>query len=567
MKPLRPVPSAQTYKRRGFVLIVVLVLVTLVAFAGFAFVNTMTNEYRGVHANGDLLSTEQALASAELMLCRVLEQADVVPTRAFTGPLSDPPLPAPVDSFEPIDASSRPAPGAENLAGRAGGWEHDPQRVQEQLLRPAQREGSGQSDPLAWRFSIVSPAADDEFTAAETVGVRFGLQNESARLNVAALRSLDDVEPGSSRRALMALPGMTETAADSILDWLDADDQPREFGAEIDEYLNLPNPLRPRSGIPRTLEELLLVPGVTHAQLFGPDVNRNFVIDAHEQPADALRGDFGQDGLSAADEQHGWADFLTLHSAERNVTHLGRPRVDLNQPDAGRLRRELSEFCPADVVDFILAYREFGPAGGAAPASQAAGNSPASLTGVQFPLTSVADLIGARVVPPKRESSGESSHVVFNPLSTSSADLLALLFDRTTADSRAVVPGRINVNLAPRAVLVGIPGMSLETAERIISRRAALDDEALQTPAWLLTEQVVNLDEFRNLLPFVTTAGDVYRAQIVVWRPRGGPYRRAEVLIDATRRPIRRIVRTDLSAFGIGFPLARLSRLMEEENP
>ena len=38
---------------------------------------------------------------------------------------------------------------------------------------------------------------------------------------------------------LMGLPGMTDDMADAILDWIDADDTPREQGAESDFYGSL----------------------------------------------------------------------------------------------------------------------------------------------------------------------------------------------------------------------------------------------------------------------------------------------------------------------------------------
>ncbi|MEZ6147748.1 MAG: hypothetical protein R3B91_20430 [Planctomycetaceae bacterium] len=72
MKSIRVFPLAGHGARRGFVLIVVMVLVISVAFAGFSFVETMSNEYRAVHINGDLLEAEQVLASAEVLLRQII---------------------------------------------------------------------------------------------------------------------------------------------------------------------------------------------------------------------------------------------------------------------------------------------------------------------------------------------------------------------------------------------------------------------------------------------------------------------------------------------------------------
>src|SRR5690606_29646218 len=124
-----------------------------------------------------------------------------------------------------------------------------------------------------------------------------------------------------------------------------------------------------------------------------------------------------------------------------------------------------------------------------------------------------------------------------------------------------VIPGRININLAPRPVLMAIPGLDAEVLDQLLARREALDKDALRTPAWLLTEQIVTLEQFRQMLPHITTGGDVFRAQLIAWRPAGGPYRRVEVVIDATEDPARRIVWNDLSAYGAAIPVARLLTL------
>jgi general secretion pathway protein K len=60
-----------------------------------------------------------------------------------------------------------------------------------------------------------------------------------------------------------------ETIIDSILDWRDPDELHRLHGAESDYYTSLPNSYRAKNGNVDTLEELLLVRGVTREVLFG----------------------------------------------------------------------------------------------------------------------------------------------------------------------------------------------------------------------------------------------------------------------------------------------------------
>jgi general secretion pathway protein K len=53
-----------------------------------------------------------------------------------------------------------------------------------------------------------------------------------------------------------------EGVRDAILDWKDADDDPRPRGAEFPDYARLPEPLRPRNGNLRGVGELRYVMGV-----------------------------------------------------------------------------------------------------------------------------------------------------------------------------------------------------------------------------------------------------------------------------------------------------------------
>ncbi len=99
--------------------------------------------------------------------------------------------------------------------------------------------------------------------------LRFGLQNESSKLNLASLMRWELASPGQGRTSLMQLPGMSEAIADAILDWIDPDEQTREFGAETEYYQTLDRPYRSANAIPRQLSELLFVKGVTRQLLMG----------------------------------------------------------------------------------------------------------------------------------------------------------------------------------------------------------------------------------------------------------------------------------------------------------
>jgi general secretion pathway protein K len=65
---------------------------------------------------------------------------------------------------------------------------------------------------------------------------------------------------------------------DSILDWKDPDDLLHLNGAEDDYYMSLPNPYKTKNANFDTLEELIMVKGITHDILYGKEGQRG-VID------------------------------------------------------------------------------------------------------------------------------------------------------------------------------------------------------------------------------------------------------------------------------------------------
>ena len=244
-------------------------------------------------------------------------------------------------------------------------------------------------------YSIVSPNLDEMGSYS---GLRFGLQNESARLNLNALVVIDKQFGGMQqmtggadlsamgipselssaadslgsltnvgRQLLMGLPGMTEEIADAILDWIDEDEEVREFGAESDYYSQLPNPYRALNEPLQSVEQLLLVRGVTPQLLFGLDQNRNGSLEASELNGGVLASVPGAmmnaDSANAEGESApslGWAQYLTLYSREKNQDLQGNPRVFVNAEDLTQLQADLSTALGnEDWATFVIAYRLF----------------------------------------------------------------------------------------------------------------------------------------------------------------------------------------------------------------
>jgi hypothetical protein len=84
---------------------------------------------------------------------------------------------------------------------------------------------------------------------------------------------------------LLKLPGMTDEIADSIIDWRDTDEQVSATGAESEYYQSLQPPYQCKNGPFETVEELLLVKGMTPELLYGMDVNHNGLLDEEEVAA------------------------------------------------------------------------------------------------------------------------------------------------------------------------------------------------------------------------------------------------------------------------------------------
>lgn len=622
------VPSA----RRGMALVLVLIVVALLALGGYTFSESMFTERRAAHAHGQRLRALAAAESGVAAAMRFLVQ-------------------------DPL------------LQAEYGGTYDNPLLFRGKLIA----DGPEATDRL--RFSLIAPAQLDGYL----FDVRFGIEDESARINLNALVELtsqnessgsssssssssdlsssalgelsgdlfsmeSELSLGSSPAAsvLMRLPGMTEDVADAILDWIDEDSEPRPLGAEADYYASLMPPYAPANGPIKSIEDLLLVRGVTAQMLFGLDQDRNGVIDMRERAFEAELGIDNSDGAM----DFGWSAYLTLHSAEGN-NQQGMPRINLNSEDLTQLHTELSELFDPEWADFIIAYRQYGPDSQSSSGSSqpGAGSSREGGSTIGFAvdpsqpasveISSILDLIDARVRigesggddegnsseddesrgrgsrggedrqgdssdrgddfsennnddqsgddassgggrgggrggdrsgggggrgsgDDEEEGEDSSETVLESPFLSDPAEMnayLPLLLEATTVSPEAVIRGRININQAPRIVLEAIPGIAPETVEAIIANRiseAGAELPERQHPTWLLTEGLVDLETMKQLMPFVTTQGGVYRTTVVGYTDAPGPGVRLEVLIDATLGTPRILSWRDMSHLGIG---------------
>jgi type II secretory pathway component PulK len=551
--------------RNAFALLAVLVVVVLLTLAAYEFSELMLEEYRACDSYARLAQAKAAADSGVNYAAMVLGNSTAFSTVLNSQPFNN------QGAFQGISVNSQ---------------------------APSRLQG---------RFTILTPL-DPTDPNYGTQTFRYGVSDESAKINLNALMKLDS-SGTVAHNMLMTLPNMTEDIANSILDWIDADDEARPNGAESDYYSSLTPPYACKNGPLDSIEELLLVKGVTPQLLLGNDQNRNGALDPEED-----------DGSGTLDR--GWAANLTVYSREMNVDSSGNPRIDVNGRDLNNLSQQLTSVLGPDLANFIVAYRLYGPATGgsssrvAGPAGGASGtvaftadgsrvispnrggptaapvvsrgaaggaaaagsgsrggtasnpslrlsqtqmNTGAGRGSTPRTISSLFELIGTSVSIPG--DTPQSQPTIYpSPLNDqgNQSQLLPLLLDSCTTVNATEIPARINVNTASQTVLAALPGLSSADVQNIITHRPdslSTDppDPIYQTPAWLLTQANIPPAVLRTLDRYITTRTQVYRVQAIGYLDAGGPMKRIEAVIDANQGLPRIVYYRDLSELGVGY--------------
>ncbi len=155
---------------------------------------------------------------------------------------------------------------------------------------------------------------------------------------------------------------------------------------------------------------------------------------------------------------------------------------------------------------------------------------------------------------------------VKNPFAADSGSMateLPKLFANCTTSANNSVGGKININQASRIVLLCIPNMTTDMADQIISQRTQDPAQAADVdlcPAWPLIKGIIpntadGLTLMKQLMPYMNTGGNVYRAQVIGSFEQGPTSARIEAVIDATQNPSRIVFWNDLSHLQGGFPV------------
>ncbi len=141
------------------------------------------------------------------------------------------------------------------------------------------------------------------------------------------------------------------------------------------------------------------------------------------------------------------------------------------------------------------------------------------------------------------------------------ASFVPTIMDKLTTLDNPILPGRININEAPREILMGIPGFTAEIVDRLIEAREEQNDsENRKFETWPMVEGILTVDQMRIVAPLLTGGGDVYRAQVVGYYEQGASFARVEAVIDASEATPKVVLYRKLDQHQRGFPTSILGQ-------
>jgi type II secretory pathway component PulK len=563
--------------RRGFVLIAVMIVVVLLSLASYQFAALMTSEYR-VADSASRSAQANALAAGGIDY--------------FIANVTNPTI-----LGQQTQAQITSNIGTTDSTQSQTAWQA-PNVLNNTSLFQGIAVGTSDGTTPQGRFSIVAPIGYDEI-ANNSMPFHFGATDEGGKINLNAMMKLDPsgTTLGNMLMALQpALPNLTQETVNSILDWMDTDDTPREGGAEDEYYQGLSPPYHCKNGPIDSLEELLLVQGVTPSLLLGNDRNRNGVLDPGED-----------DGTGQV--SFGLSAFVTMYSRELNISSNGQPRIYINAADLNQLQTDLSQALGQDLANYIVAYRKYGPAstgggggggggsggggrsgggssgGGGSGGGSSGGGGNASFVislggssggtmtatvtastgggGSGTQIKSLFELVGSSVSVPG--SNGGKATTMQSPLNDQSTQqqLLPVLLDECTTVNSPEIPARINVNTAPQEVINALPGIQQTDAANIIANQPSPTtdppDPTYSTTAWLVTVAGISPKTMQSLEKYITASSQVYRIQSIGYFDQGGPSARIEAVVDTNGGMPRILFWRDLTDLGPGFDLQAIS--------
>jgi len=523
-------------RRRGVVLLIVLVTVSILLLVGYQYVNLMYAENSSAVVSGRLTQSRHLADSG-------VHYASFVLAFPQTIGLSDS-----TDSYRPWS-----------------GLVYDNADVFH--MRPI----NGPNGVKGY-FTVVSrrdPLSDPN---ASTQGFRFGVEDENGKINLNAARALmkkDQTAATFIQTMIKAIPNINEDQANAVLNWT------QEGGSDDASYYSALG-YQEKGGPYDTTDELLLVKGWTPRQLFGNDRNRNGRLDPDED-----------DGSGMVDM--GLSRYFTVYSRELNVDSTGQPRINVmstdlqtlkSQLDAAGIPQDMSTFLilarciprssmpsnTGSALDMLSVLRNQPPA--EPPAGVAIDGTSLVISDItqlkpdqSANITSLWDLLDSYLACSQGQGAAQQQGWLMSPFQRSNKDQLRqtlnLLLDKCTLTDDYEIPARININTCPSDLLVAM-GINETDSEKLIQYRPSYDMDPSQaqyykTPAWLVTEADLQPSVIKLFEKYITTYSQVYRFQVVGYYEIKGPQVRLEVVVDTNNGRPRILLWRDLTDLGKGY--------------
>ena len=360
-------------------------------------------------------------------------------------------------------------------------------------------------------FWILRPAGEDQRTYG------YGITDEASKVNLNA----------AALGMLSKLPGMTTEFAASTVDWRDTDSNVTTGGAENEYYLMLPDPYECKNGPLETVEELFLVRDATKQVLFGQDVNRNGIIDAGERTG-PFSGTFSSSGSRL---DRGLFNCVTVYSNEPGAAAAATSASSTSGAAARLINvNDRSSQALADLLRKVVASDR---------------------------LPGVLDRV-------RRERPFRNLLDFYYRAGLSNDEFQKIAGQITTSGSQGQA-GLINVNTAPKEVLLCLPRLEESDVAALLAKRATLrssEASSLRSMragaetdrtsiAWVA--QVLPREKAAAIGGSITTRSYQFSADIVSIAATGRAFRRCRVVVDARQSPPKVIYRQNLTH--LGWPL------------
>lgn len=323
----------------------------------------------------------------------------------------------------------------------------------------------------------------------ETVNAQhYGIMDECSKLNINVV----------TKAQLMQLELMTEEIAEAIIDWRDEDSDQQPMGAEDAYYNGLTEPYNAKDGLYDSVEELLLVKGVTTGLLYGEDFNQNGALDTPENDgADHYPND-NSDGTL----RRGWYPYLTVYSYAPNVDGEGESRINLNDASEDDLKEKFNGVLEENEIQSIVSARD------------------------ENNFESIGDLFDVQLTA-QNSGGGNNGEL--------SSDKVKQILDQVTISGEDRLSGRINLNTASEIVIKTLFPDNPEVVTKITEARN--QEGGIESFSDLFDINEFTEDLFKQVANQICLKSSTFKVRSIGYLPDTGSYKEVSALIDRGMDP------------------------------